>query len=175
VNTFSKLTINCFLTAVAGILNPLASRADDRAVSGTVTGKVQHVGFRAFILKKAAIEFNLAGWAKNKDDGTASFFLQGAAKRIEQALERIKEGTDKFEVTGLTTNNAQIDPSLKTFTVFGWTSTSRMITKPYDLVFTLRTDGTVVDKHDAKKVFNKILKDTLDPADYAKLRPEDLE
>jgi hypothetical protein len=43
----------------------------EEAISGTVTGNDQHVGFRAMIMKQA-IEYNLAGFTKNlpkSDDG----------------------------------------------------------------------------------------------------------
>ena len=35
----------------------------DQAISGTVTGNDQHVGFRAMIMKQA-IEYNLAGFTR---------------------------------------------------------------------------------------------------------------
>ena len=44
------------------------------AISGTVTGNDQHVGFRAMIMKQA-IEYNLAGFAKNEADGIVHFTL----------------------------------------------------------------------------------------------------
>jgi acylphosphatase len=55
------------------------------AVSGVVSGNVQQVGFRAMI-QKQAIENNLAGSAKNNDDKTVQFSLQGDKNRVNQAL-----------------------------------------------------------------------------------------
>ena len=47
----------------------------DEAISGTVTGNDQHVGFRAMIMKQA-IEYNLAGFTKNLPNDVVSFVLQ---------------------------------------------------------------------------------------------------
>ena len=44
------------------------------AISGTVTGKDQHVGFRAMIMKQA-IEYNLAGFTKNLPNDVVNFTL----------------------------------------------------------------------------------------------------
>ena len=49
-----------------------------QAISGSVTGNDQHVGFRAMIMKQA-IAYNLAGSAKNLPNDVVSFTLQGDA------------------------------------------------------------------------------------------------
>ena len=93
------------------------------AVSGTVSGDVQQVGFRAMILKEA-IRLNLAGAARNLDDGTVQFSLQGRSQRIRNALASIRQGTQKSKNVTIQTSPSTFDPGLTTFTVFGWTSTS---------------------------------------------------
>lgn len=142
------------------------------AITGSVSGKVQKVGFRAMILKQA-IEYNLAGSAKNLSDGTVQFSLQGKQHRIDKALDTIAKGTAKSSDVKVTTSPATVDPALKTFTVYAWTSTSRHITNPYDLVFQLRTDGEKISDKDAKKVYHEILKTTLSPEDQQKLEDND--
>ena len=47
-----------------------------QAVSATVSGNDQEVGFRALVMKQA-IEYNLAGSAKNDKDEIVQFTLQG--------------------------------------------------------------------------------------------------
>ena len=64
------------------------------AISGTVTGNDQHVGFRAMIMKQA-IEYNLAGFAKNLPNDVVNFTLQGDGKRLTDAVSAIQEGTKK--------------------------------------------------------------------------------
>ena len=60
------------------------------------------------------------------------------------------------------------DPDLKTFTVFAWTSTSRNIMNPNDLVFTLRPANDQISHKDAKAIWNNIAKSTLKGDDLAK-------
>jgi hypothetical protein len=60
------------------------------------------------------------------------------------------------------------DPDLETFTVFAWTSTSRNITNPYDLVFSLRPANDQISHKDAKAIWNNIAKSTLKDDDLAK-------
>lgn len=161
---------------VAFLLGPAPSavwaKSEPQAVSGTVTGHVQQVGFRAMILKQA-IRYNLTGTAQNNANGTVQFGLQGDAKRIQDAVAAIGKGTPKSSDVNVTTFPATINASLNTFTVIGWTSTSRKITKPYDLVFMLRADDKTVSNKEAKAVYHDILKNTLDPDDLKKLQDGD--
>jgi hypothetical protein len=61
-----------------------------------------------------------------------------------------------------------VDPNLKTFTVFGWTSTTRNITNSYDLVFPVRPANDQISRKDAKAVWNTIAEGTLKGDDLAK-------
>src|ERR1043166_2234078 len=98
-----------------------------QAISATVTGNDQHVGFRAMIMKQA-IEFNLAGEAKNEADGIVLFTLQGDPDRLDSSLAAIREGTKKSSNIKVSTTEAAVDHGLSTFTIIDWTSTSRNIT-----------------------------------------------
>src|ERR1700733_3950139 len=91
-----KPPLTCFLVALLCSHSTPALSADrtPTAVSGQISGKVQHVGFRALILKQA-IRFNLAGTAKNNPDGTVAFRLQGDAAQIKAALKVVAQGTAK--------------------------------------------------------------------------------
>jgi acylphosphatase len=109
------------------------------AISGTVTGNDQHVGFRAMIMKQA-IEYNLAGFTKNLPNDVVSFALQGDGKRLNDAVSAIQEGTKKSSDIKVGIAKDKADPSLNAFTIFAWTSTTRNITTPYTLVFHLRSD-----------------------------------
>jgi acylphosphatase len=137
------------------------------AVSGQVSGKVQQVGFRAMILKQA-IRFNLAGTAKNNPDGTVAFVLQGDPDRIATARKVIAKGTAKSSDVKVKTTAIKVNLKLKTFTVVGWTSASRNITTPYDLVFTPRKNDQTVSEEEAKKEYHLILKRTLKGEDLKK-------
>jgi acylphosphatase len=143
-----------------------------QAISGTVTGNDQHVGFRAMIMKQA-IAYNLAGFAKNLPNDVVSFTLQGDAERLEPAVAAIDEGTKKSSNIKVTTAAAAVDPSLNAFTIFAWTSTTRNITNPYDLVFKLRPDDHKISGSDVKDAWHGILKSTLKGDDLKKLSPDD--
>jgi acylphosphatase len=139
-----------------------------QAISATVTGNDQEVGFRARVMKQA-IKYNLAGAAENDNDEIVRFTLQGDAERIDAAVAEIREGAKKSSDIEVSTAPAAVDPSLSTFTIVDWTSTSRDITHPYTLVFRLRDDGEVISKSDAKDVWQGILKNTLTGDDLKKL------
>jgi acylphosphatase len=143
-----------------------------QAISAKVTGNDQRVGFRAMVMKQA-IAYNLAGSARNDADEIVEFSLQGDAKRIETALATIRDGTQKSSNIAVSTAPAAVVAGLSTFTVFDWTSTSRDITTPYTLVFTLRGDDNIISEAQAKAVWRDILKTTLKGDDLKKLRADD--
>jgi len=150
----------------------LVTKKAKQAISGTVTGNDQHVGFRAMIMKQA-IKYNLGGYAKNEPNDVVSFTLQGDAKRLADAVAVIREGTKKSSNIEVKTTPGTVDLALDAFTIFAWTSTSRNITNPYDLVFKLRADDRKLSAADVKEVWQGILKSTLKGDDLKKLGAED--
>jgi acylphosphatase len=172
----AKYLVALLLAAVlaSGSALPIASAAgpESQAVSGIVTGNVQKVGFRAMILKQA-IKYNLAGSARNTQEGTVQFTLQGDENRIGQAVMAIRDGTRRSSEVNVSTSPAKVDPSLDKFTVIAWTSASRNITNPYDLVFHLRTNDEPISKREAKEVWHEILRSTLKGEDLDKLDDDD--
>jgi acylphosphatase len=143
-----------------------------KAISAAVTGHDQQVGFRAMIMKQA-IEYNLAGYAKNEAIGSVQFTLQGDSDRLDSALGAIRAGTKKSSNIEVRATQAVVDRGLRTFTVVDWTSTSRNITTPYTLVFSLRDDDKAISKSEAKDVWHQILRTTLQGKDLQKLGDDD--
>jgi acylphosphatase len=166
------LAITTFAMFGFGTFADSATSQPQQAISATVTGNDQRVGFRAMIMKQA-IEYNLAGSAKNDKDQIVEFTLQGDADRINEAIAAIREGTKKSSNIEVKTTEAASDPALRTFTVIDWTSTSRNITTPYTLVFNLRANDNVISKGEAKAVWHEILKTTLEGEDLKKLGDDD--
>jgi acylphosphatase len=70
---------------------------------------------------------------------------------------------------GVSASRSSIKPSLETFTIVDWTSSSREITNPYTLIFTLREDDGVISPDDAKTIWHEILQNTLKGEDLKKL------
>jgi acylphosphatase len=146
-------TISHFLgTATPAPAESTAKAQNVTAVSGVVTGNVQGVGFRAMI-QKQAIQYNLAGSTENSEDKSVRFMLQGDKNRINQAVMAIRDGTKKSSNVKVSVSPATVDPDLNTFTAVSWTSLSRHITTPYNLVFNLRSDNTTIKKKSAKAVW----------------------
>jgi acylphosphatase len=146
-----------------------SASAEQQAVKGIVSGEaIQKVGFRAMI-QKQAIMYNLAGAARNIPDGTVSISLQGDKQRINRVLDAIRAGSKKSSQDNkISLTDDALDSNLKTFTVFAWTSTTRDITNPYDLVFQLRpTDGDI-SKKEASAAWNTIAEGTLKGDDLTK-------
>jgi acylphosphatase len=147
----------------------LAANVQQEAITATVIGeKVQKVGYRAMI-QKQAIMYNLAGYARNNQDGTVGVMLQGDEDRIDKTLEAISAGnknSSKANIIGEAP--APFESNLKTFTIFGWTSTSRNISNPYNLVFNLRPANSEISPKDADAIWNSIAESTLKGDDLVK-------
>jgi len=162
----SSLTWAVLVTAPASAESSVAAQ-NVTAISGIVTGNVQKVGFRAMI-QKQAIRYNLVGSARNESDKSVRFVLQGPKDRVDEALDAIREGTKKSSNVKVSVSPATVEPDGKTFTVFGWTSVSRDISHPYDLVFSLRQDNTILGKHEAKAVWLGICEKAVQGDDIGK-------
>ena len=96
--------------------------------------------------------------------------LQGDKDRIDQVLAAIRAGSKKSSTdnTVVSSSPPLVDPNLKSFTVFTWTSTSRNIANPYDLIFPLRPANDQISRHEAKAIWNKIAEGALKGDDLAK-------
>jgi acylphosphatase len=167
-----------FADHVVGLLAPVlicgitiavstTANAQEEAITATVIGEnIQKVGYRAMI-QKQAIKYNLAGYARN--NGTVGVGLQGDQSRIAKTLEAISAGNKKSSKANIIGEAAApVDPNLRTFTVFSWTSTSRNISNPYDLVFNLRPANNEISGTEAEALWNTIAESTLKGEDLAK-------
>ncbi|MBE0317731.1 MULTISPECIES: acylphosphatase [unclassified Niallia] len=56
-----------------------------------ITGKVQGVGFRYFVQMKA-IEYNVNGWVRNKDNGSVEAVISGPKETLASFIDDIKKG-----------------------------------------------------------------------------------
>ena len=68
-----------------------------------ITGKVQGVGFRYFVQKRAA-EFNVTGWVKNMPDGSVAVMAQGDETDMDTFLDHLKAGPSMSKVSGVSLN-----------------------------------------------------------------------
>jgi acylphosphatase len=70
----------------------------ERTVQVRVEGRVQGVGYRAFV-EARAIEFGLEGWVRNRRDGSVEAVLQGPAEVVAAMLELCRDGPPAAAVT----------------------------------------------------------------------------
>lgn len=62
-----------------------------------VSGRVQGVGFRAFVARRAADE-QLAGWVRNQGDGSVECEAHGPPEALERFVEALRAGPRQARV-----------------------------------------------------------------------------
>lgn len=73
-----------------------------RAVHVIITGRVQGVGFRAFVEREAAA-LSLDGWVRNRRDGTVEAVFAGDESEIQHILMELNAGPPAAAVTDVRT------------------------------------------------------------------------
>jgi acylphosphatase len=70
-----------------------------------VIGRVQGVGYRD-ALRDAAEKHNVAGWVRNRRDGSVEALLQGAPEAVDAVIAWARRGPSLARVTDLRLNPA---------------------------------------------------------------------
>jgi acylphosphatase len=97
-------------------LPPPAPAVDaPRRVHVIVSGKVQKVGYRDFVVKQAK-EFGITGWVKNLPDGTVEMTAEGPRGGIDALLAEMATGPKKAVVTDVKVADEKYVGEFKTFT-----------------------------------------------------------
>ena len=71
-----------------------------RTVHVRIEGRVQGVGYRAFVETRAA-ELGLTGWVRNRRDGSVEAVLQGSPDAVEAVLDACRAGPPASRVARL--------------------------------------------------------------------------
>lgn len=71
-----------------------------------IRGRVQGVGFRAYVQYKAK-SHGIAGWVRNRSDGSVEAVLQGAPDAVQAVVDAAHRGPRNARVTGVEVNDAQ--------------------------------------------------------------------
>ena len=66
-------------------------------VNMTISGKVQGVGFRYFVLRQAQ-KLGILGWVSNKPNGDVEAFAQGDKTNLELFIEILQQGPSFYRV-----------------------------------------------------------------------------
>lgn len=82
-----------------------------------ITGKVQNVGFREFLIKESSIIGGLSGYAKNLKDGTIEVVASGVEDKIKKLVERCKKGPFLAAVKSVDVEDMEIDDVYDDFVV----------------------------------------------------------
>ena len=75
-----------------------------RTVHLRIEGRVQGVGYRAFV-ERQAIGLGLSGWVRNRHDGSVEAVLQGTSETVDAMIDLCRTGpaasrVDRVEVVG---------------------------------------------------------------------------
>lgn len=62
-----------------------------------ISGRVQGVYFRAFVVDQAA-ELDLRGWVRNRWDGSVEVTAEGSRQQLEQLLQALRQGPPSASV-----------------------------------------------------------------------------
>ena len=76
---------------------------DTLTVNMKITGKVQGVGFRYFVLRQAQ-KLGINGWVSNKSNGNVEAFAQGEKADLERFISKVKEGPSFSRVEDVSLN-----------------------------------------------------------------------
>jgi acylphosphatase len=85
-----------------------------RAVRAIISGRVQGVGYRAFVADEA-LRLGLSGWVRNRRDGTVEAVFSGDEAAVEEVLAHCRKGP-RHAVVGEVKVSAYAGPTLTRFT-----------------------------------------------------------
>ena len=71
-----------------------------RCVRVSITGRVQGVGFRAWMVRQASAR-NLSGWVRNLPDGAVEAVICGPPDAVDEMIEACKEGPNWANVAAV--------------------------------------------------------------------------
>lgn len=81
-----------------------------------VRGRVQGVGYRAFVWREAA-HLGLSGWVRNRFDGSVEVVVRGPEQQLRTLKTLLQEGPPWSEVDFVEEAAIEPDPTLSGFSV----------------------------------------------------------
>jgi len=76
---------------------PDSARKDQAQLHALVTGRVQGVGFRWYVLQHAR-RLGLSGWVRNLVDGNVEILAEGPKRHLESLVESLRKGPSYSQV-----------------------------------------------------------------------------
>ena len=71
-----------------------------KSVRARITGRVQGVGFRAFV-EQAAERLGVRGWVRNRRDGSVEAVIAGDTSKVDEMLTLCWQGPPAAKVDGV--------------------------------------------------------------------------
>ena len=81
-----------------------------------VTGVVQGVGFRYYVVRRAR-QYGLSGWVRNRPDGSVEIEAVGNVGPLNGFVEEVKTGPPGAHVTGVAVDRFKDDPGYQGFEI----------------------------------------------------------
>ncbi len=72
-----------------------------------ITGRVQGVGYRAWMIEKAT-ELGVSGWVRNRGDGSVEAVIAGDVAAVEELARLCRRGPRMAEVSSIDEDLAEI-------------------------------------------------------------------
>jgi acylphosphatase len=82
-----------------------------------ITGRVQGVGYRYFVLGEAEAR-NLAGWVRNRRDGAVEISVSGPAELVDELIAACWRGPRASRVADVQVESVDLAPSAAGFTIW---------------------------------------------------------
>ena len=79
-----------------------------------IRGRVQGVGYRDATVQ-AAFTMRVAGWVRNRGDGTVEAHVQGEPAAVDRFVAWCAQGPPLARVSGIEATDAEADASLRDF------------------------------------------------------------
>jgi len=89
--------------------------SEEKIVHIFLSGRVQGVGFRAFI-RENAHRLGVKGWAKNLNNGRVEAVFSGPEEKVDKLVELVKKGPRFGKVKNIKINN-DIDEEFTNFEI----------------------------------------------------------
>lgn len=91
-------------------------RNDNQELHVWVSGEVQGVGYRYFVVEKA-LSLGLRGYVRNEENGDVEVLVQGTRAALEQLLALLRQGPSAAEVSEVHVNWGQPTQYLSGFNI----------------------------------------------------------
>jgi acylphosphatase len=78
-----------------------------KAVHARITGRVQGVGFRAW-MEQTAERLGVQGWVRNRRDGSVEAVIAGDTSKVDEMLTMCWQGPPAARVDGVSVEDAAV-------------------------------------------------------------------